>query len=126
MSGDAVSANFIHYSWSYKFLKISKIMKTGARFHSETGLWTGTLTSKSVVRFPTLGAMCTKTPGSTASKHCRSCRATIQRLFYVSVFSVIFSKCRNCDFCCEMFLLLMQLIIWEFHACNFFKFLTGK
>ncbi len=31
------------YSWSYKFLKIGKIMKTAGRFHSETGLWTGTL-----------------------------------------------------------------------------------
>ena len=50
MSGDTVSANFIDYSWSYKFLKISKILKTGARFQNETGLWTGTLKMTSVER----------------------------------------------------------------------------
>ena len=34
---------FDFYSWRYKFLKKCKMLETGARFQSETGLWTGTL-----------------------------------------------------------------------------------
>jgi len=81
--------------------------------------------------------MCTKALGSNASKHCRCCRATNQRLsHYVQFFVVkVFSKCRKFDYSCEKFfsvdaidylgtlcMQLFQILDWQINL-SFVKFL---